>query len=133
MPNSHAQAEQVRATRRLCPAVAACLHCKAANRLPAIPSRSWTSRDSAVSPSSGGDCRPTAAMCSNSASSVDSSATQCSAGAASVSGASLGLLCPALAYRSWMTIPCEAKALAAANKPRSRPDLRQKMAPPPRR
>ena len=28
-----AQAEQVRATRRLCPAVAACLHCKAANRL----------------------------------------------------------------------------------------------------
>ena len=43
-----AQAEQVSATRIEWLAVAACLHCKAANRLPAMPSRrlaNWSSVD----------------------------------------------------------------------------------------
>ncbi len=82
MPSLPAHAEQVRATRRLCPAVAACLHCKAANRLPATPRRSCTSRVSGGWPAVAGHCSLVAVMLSSWASSVPNSDIHCSAGAA---------------------------------------------------
>ncbi len=86
MPSLPAHAEQVRATRRLCPAVAACLHCKAANRLPATPRRSCTSRVSGGWPTTAGHCWLLAVMLSSWASSVPSSDIHCSVGGGAAGG-----------------------------------------------
>ena len=86
-PACFAHAEQVSATRRLCPAVAACLHCKAVNRLLAMPSRSCTSRVSGGWPATAGACWLPAVMLSSWASSVPNSDIHCSAGAGRGCGA----------------------------------------------
>ena len=91
-----AQAEQVRATRIEWLAVAACLHCNAVNRLPAIPSRrlaSWSSDDSSGATANDG---PPRAPPSSSCSSDPSAVIQCSEVAPATSGVSIGIGLPAL-------------------------------------
>ena len=81
-----AQAEQVNATRIEWLAVAACLHCKAANRLPAMPNRRLANWSSVASSGVCGNEGPLGAGDSTSVSRAPSSAIQSSGDAATTSG-----------------------------------------------
>ena len=92
-PICAAQPEQVSATRKACPATAAFLHSKAANKPAAIPSRACTNRSSIDSPNTGGRASLATVIASRSLSKVWSSAIQRSADSGAVTASTEGSDC----------------------------------------